>query len=71
MQFPLKRILGDRFLGKCFSSKRERGGLVLHSEHFVQLRIEDCHARETGFSLDGEAWMDQLLKGDGTSGLYS
>jgi hypothetical protein len=36
---------------------------VLHSEHFVQLRIEDCHARETGFRLKGEAWMDQLAQG--------
>ena len=32
----------------------------MHSEHLVQLGIEDCHVRETVVRKIGEASMDQL-----------
>ena len=34
-------------------------GVELHSEHFVQLGIEDCHVRETVFRKISKAFMNQ------------
>ena len=49
-------------MGQHSTQRRGRDGVVLHSEHLVQLGIEDCHVRETGFRLEGEALMNHLAQ---------